>query len=265
MDSNGNKRAELDELSGLDRAGLTAISILPPPAAPAAPPVPPVPPVTPPAQSAEPPAPPVQQPAPPAAPPAQAAEPPSAPQAGASDSSDPAPAPTGENANVPPRRPFLGIDRSTLAAPVEGLTVGRGRFAGLGGRSDAFALAAGSSGNRSALAQGRGDGFDRLAAQLVALRAGLEGGDSPRFVLAREGLNQFDFPDSGIGAQLREIGEAGAADARAAASAIDPAGSLADARVAKIVQDMATFGARAGEADWKRDGGAQPRYDFFAA
>ncbi|MET1110645.1 MAG: cadherin domain-containing protein, partial [Allosphingosinicella sp.] len=104
-------------------------------------------------------------------------------------------------------------------------------------------------------------GFDGLAAQLSALRAGLDARASSPLVMAREGRNLFDLVEARREAQ---IGSAGAAAAQDSASAM-PADALADARVAQIIQDMASFGARAGEADWKRDGGTQPRYDYFAA
>ncbi|HEU0097414.1 MAG TPA: cadherin domain-containing protein [Allosphingosinicella sp.] len=101
-------------------------------------------------------------------------------------------------------------------------------------------------------------GFEGLAAQLVALRAGLGGRESSPYFMAREGLNPFELID----------GESQAEPAGTAAQdspALGPVDSLADARVAQIVQDMASFGARAGEGDWKRDGAAQPRYDYFAS
>jgi hypothetical protein len=42
-------------------------------------------------------------------------------------------------------------------------------------------------------------------------------------------------------------------------------GAVADRRVAQMIQQMATFGARSGEVDWKnRTGSAQERYDYFA-
>jgi len=127
-----------------------------------------------------------------------------------------------------------------------------------------FTRADGSTGSLGAAAlafrpdgakAGKG-GIDGLVAQLSALRAGLDGRDSSPFVMARQGRNPFDLVDGGIGAM-------GAAAAEEAAAL--PVDSLADARLAQIVQDMASFGARTGEIDWKRDGGAQPRYDYFAA
>jgi hypothetical protein len=113
----------------------------------------------------------------------------------------------------------------------------------------------------STLSQAEKGGFDGLAAHLTSLRAGLDARDSSPFVMAREGRNLFDVVD---GWQEAQIGAIGAADAQETASAL-PVDALADARLAQIVQDMASFGARTGEMDWKRDGGAQPRYDYFAA
>jgi hypothetical protein len=104
-------------------------------------------------------------------------------------------------------------------------------------------------------------GLEGLAAHVSALRAGLDGRDSSPYQMAREGRNLFDLFDAQREAQ---IGAVGAAAAQDSASAL-PADALADARVAQIVQDMASFGARTGETDWKRDGGTQPRYDYFAA
>jgi Ca2+-binding RTX toxin-like protein len=44
-----------------------------------------------------------------------------------------------------------------------------------------------------------------------------------------------------------------------------PAGAVAERRVAQMVQQMATFGARSGEVDWNvRANSAQERFDYFA-
>ncbi|HET9640091.1 MAG TPA: putative Ig domain-containing protein [Allosphingosinicella sp.] len=116
----------------------------------------------------------------------------------------------------------------------------------------------GNAALESGLSLAENGGFDGLAAQLLALRSGIGSRDSSPFVMAREGRNLFDLVDPQRQAQI------GAAGAPETASALGPIDSLADARVAQIVQNMASFGVRAGEGDWKRDGGAQPRYDYFA-
>jgi hypothetical protein len=40
--------------------------------------------------------------------------------------------------------------------------------------------------------------------------------------------------------------------------------AAADLRLAKMVQDMASFGLRSGEAEWKNRDQTAPSFDYFA-
>jgi hypothetical protein len=113
----------------------------------------------------------------------------------------------------------------------------------------------------------------RLSAKLEALRAGL--GSRPLLSLSSEGDDIFDrlaprpaasveteAPLQGtsspsLQAQAQEEGsvQAEAADMVPAADAL---------RLARMVQDMASFGLRSGEAEWKNRPQASPNFDYFA-
>ncbi|HEX8308953.1 MAG TPA: putative Ig domain-containing protein [Allosphingosinicella sp.] len=108
----------------------------------------------------------------------------------------------------------------------------------------------------SALSRGGASGMEGLAAQFAALRANLEVRASSPYPIGHDGRSLFDLVAAQEGAWI----EPGPADVQQSA----PLDASAEARVAQMVQDMASFGARSGEVDRKRDGGPQAHYDYFA-
>ncbi|HYG48209.1 MAG TPA: cadherin domain-containing protein [Allosphingosinicella sp.] len=138
----------------------------------------------------------------------------------------------------------------------------------------------GSAPELSALPNAENEGPADLDARLRSLRAGLDGAGHRDFTryLRSPGVDVFDLVKRQRDAQIEMQGAAPHVDgSRIAQSELPgsfgqealagaPVASLADARVAQIVQHMASFSARSGENDWKeRDSGVQARYDYFAA
>jgi Ca2+-binding RTX toxin-like protein len=263
-DANSNGRAEPDELTGLDRAGLAAISAVQPVvaapapvvAAPAAP-APAAPAAPAPAAPAAP------APAAPAAPEPAAAAPaaagaPAAPEPAAA----PAPAPASVEAEpAPAAGPQLqesgNRDSDARAA----------RYRLLAGDGEMTAAAAGQSFDcRGHHGHGLGPvATTALGARLADLNSGLRGspGDSLSRLMSMPTASAFDLV---VAQAVREDGtEPMLTTQDLPREPLGADGSAGDPRLAQLVQEMASFGPTGGEADWKDRGSArQIHYDLVA-
>ncbi len=117
------------------------------------------------------------------------------------------------------------------------------------------------------------DGDRALSQRLESLRAGLN--SRPFLSLANEGADVFDrFARERVAAveNPRSLGRMDMPalqvpapeeeQVKAEAASVVPAAD--DLRLAKMVQDMASFGLRSGEGEWKNRGQTAQKFDYFA-